>query len=262
MYDDLDSLGDDGLDSDLFGSPPVEDVFQLPGVDTEVDGEPTDSIVSRPAGDTPSGTIGALSYDRGDNEVVGRPTEIDGDNLDWNARRSRGDRELADRRANRQRAGAGDRNIGRAARQHPSNTGTGERRGSAPAASLADAASRLRSTVATDERAGSNDPVSVDSGVETFIKQSMAGRAPRGPSADPLKAERAKKKFERKTSQALPSMDTVDFEAEVYGLKMTAAGDWLLTMKVPWRYRESLAGFGAIAGMNLRVHMDVDGIAT
>jgi hypothetical protein len=42
---------------------------------------------------------------------------------------------------------------------------------------------------------------------------------------------------------------------------MNAAGDWLVTFKLPFSYRSVVTELSAAAGMNLRTNMKLDGFA-
>jgi hypothetical protein len=55
------------------------------------------------------------------------------------------------------------------------------------------------------------------------------------------------------------TFEGVDFECEIYAVKMNSAGDWLITVKVPFGYRSTVTELSGAAGMNLKTHMELDG---
>lgn len=281
VYGTSDSFGGDGpigWDDDLLFDNPEEDPFGLPVVSPADDEGVGESTFSRPAGDTPSGTIGAVSYDRGNNEIVGVPTSLDGDNGVRPGRPTRAERATAERVRDRERTDTGHRNVRRAAGSHSGESGEGEAGessggSSTPATSIESAASRLRDSIAHHPSNGMGTgltltavdeipeihggrPPMVDTeadGFAEYMKTMGAGRAPTR-----INSARG---FERTFSHPEVDFSSAEFDCEVYACKMNAAGDWLVTFKVPFAYRTTVAELSGAAGLNLHTRMEVDGFA-
>jgi hypothetical protein len=249
------TFGDGDGDHPLFDSPTDEGPFGLPTDDVEDDRHDEHTEWSRPAGDIPSGTVGSISYDRGDNEIVGRPTALDGDDGSWSGRTTAAERDAIEERGARDRSDTGNRNIRRAAGQHEANVGEGSVGKPTPAATLEDAAARLRDSITGTERTFNPDTgtLGLDRNVEKLVKVAAQGGG--------FNAILDKPAFTHTKIQEVPTFDGADFECEIYAVKMNAAGDWLVTVKVPFGYRHVVTDLSGAAGMNLKTHMELDGFA-
>jgi hypothetical protein len=248
------TFGDVDGDSSLFALPTDEDPFSIPTDDVEDERFDEPSEWSKPAGDIPSGTVGSISYDRGDNEIVGRPTQLDRDYGVRSPRESAADRRAAEELRERARTDTGNRNVRRAAGQHEGSPPTGGSGDSPIAGSIADAATRLRANIhpTGEERAYNPETgtLGLDRRVENVVKAIGAGKGAN--NAIP-------KEFTQTVVHEVPTFDGVDFECEIYAVKMNSSGDWLVTVKVPFRYRSTVTDLSGAAGMNLKTRMELDG---
>jgi hypothetical protein len=244
-------------DFPLFDTGNDADPFAIPTDDVQDDGTDGDSEWSKPAGDIPSGQIGNITYDRGDNEIVGRPTSLDRNDGAWTPRVTPDERRNLEESADRSRTDTGNRNVRRAARQHEGSSREREEGDRTLATSLTDAAAKLRRSVTGNERTYDPDTATlgVDRGVDHFIKTVAAGSKPT--HLDPESSTT----FTHRQVHEVATFQEVDFECELYAAKMNAAGDWLVTFKLPFSYRSVVTELSAAAGMNLRTNMKLDGFA-
>jgi hypothetical protein len=51
----------------------------------------------------------------------------------------------------------------------------------------------------------------------------------------------------------------IEFRCEVYGVKMTTAGDWMVTVKVPHSNSTAIQELAGVTGLNLRATMVSEG---
>lgn len=245
-------------DSGLFDSAVDSDPFTIPTDDVQDDRHDEPREWSQPSSSIPSGTVGSISYDRGDNEIVGRPTEMDRDNGVRSPRQSADERRASEERRDRERADTGSRNVRRAAGQHSGEPGEGSSRDTPVASNLADAAARLRADIQPTGDERTFDPgtgtLSVDRGVDGYVKALGSGvNAGSGGHRAPV--------LTRTTVPEAPTFVGVDFECEMYAVKMNSSGDWLVTFKVPFRHRSAITELSGAAGMNLKTRMELDGFA-
>lgn len=228
-----DSFGPDGGDFDPLSPDDVEDV----------EGEEHRAF-SIPAGDIPVGTIGSLSYDRGDNEIVGVPTQVDRDDV---ARPRRGfskvERDQAERREHRAGTDTGVRNVGRAAATVQGGTREGgDGRGDEIAGTIESAASQLLQSIRGTGGARTGQPTG------------QLGWTPVRVAA------RVKSHGEHTYREDMLGKKIIEFECEVYGVKMNSAGDWMLTVRVPYKDRGAITELGGVTGLNLMTRMESMGL--
>lgn len=262
---------------DVFGGEPlfavdVEDDILITTDDVEDDGGSERTPFSIPSGDIPSGTIGVISYDRGDNEIIGRPTQVGGDDVVGPGRGpTKSERDSAQRVRERQAANTGNRNIRRVATDHPrgdTEAAAGGQRG--VESSISDAQDRLIRTIRSD---GGSDRVTGDVGritggveplpvdrdkkdkLDEYLRIVAAGKVPQVTHSLVRNGAGPKVRVETIDTQV------IEFDSEIYGVKMNAAGDWLVTLKVPFTYRDAVTDLSGVTGLNMRTRMEANGLA-
>ena len=264
-------FGNDEFGGDPLFAVDVEDDIIITTDDGGDDGEERLPPVSIPSGDIPSGTVGSISYDRGDNEIVGRPTEVGGDDV-VGAGRGPTKREREDARAGRERRAAdtGNRNVGRAATDNPRSDSEGSGGGQGPVAgTIAASQDRFIRTVRSD--GGSGGPTG-DVGRVTGRVEPQPIEETEEALAEYLR-QAALNKQPRVTTSTVRlgtgptireeglGVEAIEFDSEIYGVKMNQAGDWLVTLKVPFIYRDSVTQLSTVTGMNMKTRMETNGLA-
>jgi hypothetical protein len=250
---------DSGTFSDTpFGNTgnPLQDAFGIPVDDADDGIEDGRTAFVVPAGDVPVGTVGRISYDRGDNELISGPTELDGDHVPWSPGGNRRERDVGKELGSRQRTHTGDRNIRGAARQHGVGAETGGSGGSgekALAGSIDAAGKRL-----AERETRVSDTGGLDPRLAKYLQAAAVGKTdhfeagPKGPGT-------TEQTLARKPEQGgPPTFRRGEFVAEVYGCKMNVAGDWLVQFKIPHRYTEFVVGLSTVAGMMLTFQCEVE----
>ena len=235
------------VDSGLFGDDPFDNNLYDPHLPNPWEVESTDNpdAVTVAGGDIPVGAVVRISYDRGDNEIVSGPDEVDGGHVPRERRGpSRLDQQYVERKRERQATDTGIGNVRGAAGQHTGSDPTGvPGTNGSPAGSFAEAAARLSAdTGSADHTPGVADRV------EHFIKQTLAGNQP--------KMER----FIRSNSQLPQEFTEATFECTVYKISTNTQGDWLVTIKIPFENRTQAREIDGAFGLAIETTMRRKGL--
>jgi hypothetical protein len=95
------------------------------------------------------------------------------------------------------------------------------------------------------------------SALDEYLRQAALNRQPRVPTSTSTIRLGAGPKVREEATR----VQTIEFDSEIYAVKMNAAGDWLVTLKVPYASRESIVGLSAVSGMNMKTRMVPNGLA-
>lgn len=245
-------FGDDDGVSFPFDIPVMED-------DGNDEGEP----IILPGGDIPSGTVGAISYDRGDNEIVAGPVSVDrSDDVRTPRGPTRIERERAERAQERAAADTGNRNVRGASTGHAGADRAGSNGGPGGlAGSVREAADRLRAQLG-EPASGSTGVVAgptatlepgVNPALEKYLTQVAIG-APQ-PGHKLIPPNRGAGETRKAPTEPAEIFDRVEFNCEVYKIGTNAAGDWMVTFKIPFADRNAIVALSAAYGMNLQTTM-------
>jgi hypothetical protein len=248
---------DDILGDDLLFSDDVDDLppfLSAPGVDGGDDDQPERIPGSTAAGNIPAGQFGRISYDRGDNEIIGVPTSLDGDHVPRARVSTVDERFAADKLRERAAVDTGNRYVGRVTGVNPAQSGTGAPRSYA---SIAEAGSAITESIERVEPTGdrTDENGGLDHRIANWLRAVATGRDPRlaGEQRNKLTANN------RRTTSVAPTFKQTEFYCEFYGLKLNNAGNWLLTVKVENHEGPSMEELSRAVGLNLKTTMTSEG---
>lgn len=251
-----DGFSDDWDSDDVLFADTDDDIARFlgpPEIDTG-DTESDDRLPgSTSAGNVPVGTVGRISYDRGDNEIVGVPTELDDDYVPRARTNNREERIVAAEYRDRQATDTGLGNLRRLTREHPAGIGEGA---TGKHASIADAGNSLRLELVRGER-GVSTSSGLDHRVESWLRLTAQAKDAR------LAGEQRNKLSARsgRTTAEAPTFSETEFNCEFYGLKMNNAGYWMLTLKIENSEGDRIMELSRSVGLNLKTSMISEGFA-
>lgn len=256
--DDYSDLGDVLLGGGLHA---VSDTFDPFEVRPRHQGQPTDNDDDHDDGDIDSAFIdhesddqfrprysgreGVREYDGGGIESVRGYQPDDDQPLPWTGG-TKGSVIGSAERAEREAAGAGDRNVRRTAESHGGGTepgGAGPSKVDSPRvdSSISAAQERIRADLrgSTSSNTGRMD-VGRSIAVQNFQARGLRGTNYELPRQAPV---------------APPEFLSTEFHAIVAGLKANAGGDWILTLKIDRDERQNVYSLDDAFGASLKVHI-------
>jgi hypothetical protein len=217
--------------------------------DGEDDGSDDVKPIIVPAGDVPVGSIGSISYDRQTNTVVAGPVELDRTNDVRPTTRgpTKLERAAAERVKLRKAVDTGIGNLRGLAGQHKGSNHTGDAGGTrGPASSLEEAADRFRQSFGrTDNSLPADDSRGVDDRLNHFVTRTLAGKPPEMDKQNWTKVQRIRESEFQKA----------EFECMVQKVASNTAGDWIVTIKIPYEDRAAATELGSAYGLALNTRM-------
>lgn len=248
-------FGSDDSSSNLFATTSERFPWEITEDDEPDDGSDDVKPVIISAGDVPVGSVGRISYDRGTNEVVAGPVEVvrDSDARTGTRGPTKLERDAAERVRLRTAVDTGLGNIRRVAGQHKNGDSAGDAGGTrGPASSLTEAADRFKQSLrGTDHPANLQPSVPadgtgrVDDRIRHFVTRTLAGTQPHIDKQNWTKVERTRES----------EFSEVSFECMVQKVASNTAGDWIITIKIPYEDRGAATELGGAYGLALETRM-------
>lgn len=229
--------GDDDLDSVLFGG---SDSPGDGGFDPFTEGIGGDESTSDgPDGDDDSfqrndDSIGVIRYGRFGGQDPGGITPTDNGPLPWAGGTNPSAAELRTERT-REATSAGNRYVGRVADERSGGNPAGLRR--TASTGVADSIAAAQQRIREQSREPLTGPESV-----AAVKADEAGET-----------KKITRSYEKQSILAPPTFKSTNFEATIMGLKANTAGDWIIQLRVPPDFRESVTCLGDAYGLALDV---------